>query len=89
MSRTNKSVSFDDDDKFEVELLEYAEEEYNGKKRNFSKFVKRLIAEQKLREEEKFNNNGGNQDSSPMVKERVFEDEETDPYTMEAMSGFL
>ena len=89
MSRTNKSVSFDDDDKFEVELLEYAEEEYNGKKRNFSKFVKRLIAEQKLREEEKFNNNGGNQDSSPMVKERVFEDEENDPYTMEAMSGFL
>jgi len=89
VSRTNKSVSFDDDDKFEVELLEYAEEEYNGKKRNFSKFVKRLIAEQKLREEEKFNNNGGNQDSSPMVKERVFEDEENDPYTMEAMSGFL
>ena len=88
MSRTNKSVSFDEDDQFEVELLEYAEKEYNGKKRNFSKFVKRLIAEHKLREEEKLNNNGGNQNSAPIIIEGSVSDN-PDDYTMEAMSGFL
>lgn len=38
-------MSFDGDDEFEVEVLKHAEKVYNGKKRNFSKYVIRLIAE--------------------------------------------
>lgn len=48
-NRKNKSVSFDLDDEYEVEALEHAEKSYNGKKRNFSKYVIRLIAEDKKR----------------------------------------
>lgn len=44
-TRTVKPVSFSLKDEFEVELLKHAEKVFNGKKRDFSKYVKRLIAE--------------------------------------------
>lgn len=43
-TRQPKSVSFDLTDAYEVDLLNYAEDEKHG---NFSEFVKRLIARHK------------------------------------------
>lgn len=82
-NRTNKSVSFDLDDEFEVELLKHSEKVFNGKKRNFSKYVKRLIAEDMK---------GGPPEGYPtkFVKNPVNDDK--DFYTMEikdAMSSFM
>ncbi|UAW07771.1 hypothetical protein PVJ1_00037 [Psychrobacillus phage PVJ1] len=42
MSKT-KSISFDLADPLEEKLLKHAEKEFDGKKRNFSRYVKRLI----------------------------------------------
>ena len=82
-NRRNKSVSFDLDDEFEDELLKFAEKDYNGRKRNFSKYVKRLIADDKK---------GGKPNGYPTqyVQDPVKDDK--DFYTMEvkdAMSSFF
>ncbi len=47
MSRTNKTVSFNTTDEFDLKLLEHAEQvnPLSNRKRNFSKYVKRLIEE--------------------------------------------
>jgi len=84
-SRTNKSVSFDLRDEFEVELLKHAGKEFNGKKQNFSKYVKRLIED----DMNGINRHNGEPGPASVASKRIFEEEELDPYTMEAMSGFL
>lgn len=71
MSRRCKTVSFDLSDKFEEELLEYAEAQ--GK---FSRYVKRLIEDDRKRKLNMNYDNGSNE-------------EEKDDYTLNAMSGFL
>lgn len=45
-NRKNKSISFDLTDEFEKSLLEHAEKEDNGR---FSRYIKRLIADDKGR----------------------------------------
>lgn len=77
-NRTNKSVSFDLDDEFEVELLKHSEKLFNGKKRNFSKYVKRLIAD-----DMKDGSSGGY--PTKAVDDPVNEDK--DFYTMEIKSA--
>jgi hypothetical protein len=82
-NRKNKSVSFDLDDEYEVEALEHAENGPNGKKRNFSKYVIRLISEDKKRGSVP-SNNSTKVDDNHVSKEKDF-------YTMEvkdAMSTF-
>lgn len=86
MSRVNKSVSFNTEDELDVNLLDHAERpnSITGKKRNFSKYVKRLIEEDMRREEKGVKN----------IVQQVMDDEpivrkEKDAYTLEAMGGFL
>lgn len=45
MSRKVKSISFDLDDEYEIELLHHAEmiNQKNGKARHFSRYIKQLI----------------------------------------------
>lgn len=89
-SRKNKGVSFNTDDPEEVELLEYAERinPLTGKPQNFSKYVKKLIREEKLRNENKGNNNTGGFtviDSPPII-------DEEDVYSLDvknALNSFL
>jgi hypothetical protein len=68
-----KSISFDLTDEFEAELLKYAEKEYNGKKRNFSRYVKRLIQADKA--------SGGLIGNPPTIKRHV--DDGSEIYTIE------
>lgn len=72
MSKT-KSISFDLTDDLEKRLLTHAEKEFNGKKRNFSRYVKRLIQADMV--------SGGKLDNPPAV---IFPDEdESKDYTLE------
>ena len=87
MSKTKdrklKPVSFSLKDEFEVDLLNHAEKEYNGKKRDFSKYVKRLIAD-----DMRGGHSGG---YSTKADEKPVNDDK-DFYTMEvkdAMSSFF
>lgn len=71
----NKSISFNLMDELDVKLLEHAEKLNSyGKKRNFSKYVKRLI--------EKDLHGHVISQSEPVENEK-------DDYTKEAMNGFL
>lgn len=75
--RTNKTVSFNQEDEDDVRRLEYAEQinPLSGKKQNFSKFVKRLIDDEMER------NNGSNNGVSHSRSKRVNPDK--DFYKME------
>lgn len=84
MSRKNKPVSFNLTDEFDLKLLEHAEmpNPLNGKARNFSKYVKRLIEEDMKGDK--------SESKSEKVKSHVNPDK--DFYTMEvkeAMSGLF
>lgn len=78
--RKNKTVSFNENDEWDIELLNHAEKlnPKTGKPRNFSKYVKKLI-------EQDLNQENGN---LRIVQNDVVI-EEKDPYTKEAMKGFL
>ncbi|MDX1769906.1 MAG: hypothetical protein R3328_00125 [Planococcaceae bacterium] len=83
MSRTNKTVSFNLTDEFDLKLLEHAEQvnPLSNKKRNFSKYVKRLIEEDMK---------GGSQQKTENHKPHVNPDKSF--YTMEikeAQGSFL
>lgn len=85
--RKIKNVSFSLKDEFEAELLDYAEKPFNGKKRDFSKFVKRLIAEEKKR-----NSPGNDQGYNPakLVDNHISEETNFDtPDMKEAMGSFF
>lgn len=71
MSRKCKTVSFDLSDKHEEDLLKYAES--CGK---FSRYVKRLIEEDRKRKLAPISDNNEHE-------------EKKDDYTIEAMSSFL
>jgi len=85
MSRINKSVSFNTEDELDVVLLDHAERPNNitGKKRNFSKYVKRLIEEDMKRESTGGVNMLPGTDNEPIVRK------EKDAYTLEAMGSYL
>lgn len=89
-SREIKPVSFNMLDPEEKELYEYATREnpLTGKPQNFSKFVRRLIAEEKRREERGYTNN--NNSSGLTIIDVQNDDDET--YTLEvknAINSFL
>ncbi|PZX07881.1 hypothetical protein C7437_1011003 [Psychrobacillus insolitus] len=85
MGRTNKSVSFNDEDELDVELLNHAERpnRLTGKKRNFSKYVKRLIDEDIKREA------AGNKRGLPSIEDEPIVSKKKDAYTLELMQGYL
>lgn len=72
-TRTIKSVAFDMTDELEMRLLQHAEKVVNGKKRNFNRYVKRLIQAVML--------SGGTIENPPTVSGHV--DDGTEIYTME------
>lgn len=78
--RTTKSVSFNLVDEFDMKLLEHAEKVNSyGKKRNFSKYVKRLIEKDMLKDS-----------MGPVVNpESVVAKEEVDEFSKKAMNSFL
>jgi hypothetical protein len=73
MNTKTKSVSFDLTDELEEELLKYAEKEYKGRKRNFSRYIKRLIQADKI--------SGGALANPPTVLGH--KDDGTEDYTIE------
>lgn len=78
--RTTKSVSFNLVDEFDIKLLAHAEKVNSyGKKRNFSKYVKRLIEKDMLKE------------SNGRVEENISEhnQEYQDEDSKNAMNSFL
>ena len=78
--RTTKSISFNLVDEFDMQLLAHAEKVNSyGKKRNFSKYVKRLIEKDMLKD-----NNGRVEDSSIKPSE-----EYQDGDSKSAMNSFL
>lgn len=81
-----KPVYFSLQDEFDLELLAHAEKvsPLTNKPQNFSKYVRRLIAEDMRKEKEE----------DKKIIQRVMNDEpiirkEKDAYTLEAMGGFL
>jgi len=72
-NRVIKSVAFDLTDELETELLAHAEKEFNGKKRNFSRYVKRLIQADKV--------SGGAIENPKVVIDRGYDKNEN--YTIE------
>ncbi|MEK3975486.1 hypothetical protein [Psychrobacillus sp. FSL K6-1267] len=78
--RTTKSVSFNLVDEFDMKLLGHAEKLNSyGKKRNFSKYVKRLIEKDMLKE-----SNGPVEDK---ISEPIQEYQDED--SKNAMNSFL
>lgn len=78
--RTTKSVSFNLLDEFDMQLLAHAEKSNSyGKKRNFSKYVKRLIEKDMLKDSKVPVDNT----NSVIVKEEV------DEFSKKAMNSFL
>ena len=77
--RINKSISFNKKDEYDLSLLQHAERinPLNGKKRNFSKYVKKLI------ESDMIGNKGTNMDRSDI------QEKEEEKKNIEAMKGFL
>lgn len=91
-NRVNKSVSFNLQDEVDTDLLKHAEREnpLTGRKRNFSKYVKRLIEEDKKRENEKVNVSSTN--NSVVIEENLPIIDKNESYSIEtkkAMSSFL
>jgi hypothetical protein len=84
--RKVKPVNFSLINERDLKRLEFAEKinPLTGKPRDFTKYVKELIDD----DMRGINRHGGAPGASPIVIERITEDE-SDPYTMEAMSGFL
>ncbi|EPD52730.1 hypothetical protein HMPREF1210_01110 [Paenisporosarcina sp. HGH0030] len=87
-TRMNKTVSFNLTDELDIKMLEHAEKlnPISNKKRNFSKYVKKLIEEDIRRE--KFEGSGGTFNFEKTSKESPVDDR-PDAYTMEAMGSFL
>lgn len=78
--RTTKSISFSLVDELDMQLLAHAEKVNSyGKKRNFSKYVKRLIEKDMLKDSM---GKAGNINSE-IVKEEV------DEFSKKAMNSFL
>ena len=78
--RTTKSVSFNLVDEFDMKLLAHAEKLNSyGKKRNFSKYVKRLIEKDMLK-----GSNGPVEDNL-IVPSQEYQDEDS----KNAMNSFL
>ena len=91
-TREIKPVSFNLLDPEEKELYEYATREnpLTSKPQNFSKYVRRLIAEEKRREEQGPNNNNNNSSGLTIIDSPKYDEDED--YTLEvknAMSSFL
>lgn len=86
--RKNKPVSFNVKDEMDLELLTHAERinPLTKKKRNFSKYVKKLIEEDIRRE--KLAGSGGTFNFDQSTTESPVDDR-PDAYTMEAMGSFL
>ena len=91
-TREIKPVSFNLLDPEEKELYEYAMQEnpLTGKPQNFSKYVRRLIAEDKRRKERGSNDNNSNNSSGLTIIDSPNDPDED--YTLEvknAMNSFL
>ena len=87
-NRKNKPVYFSKIDPHDVVLLEHAEKinPLTGKPQNFSKYVKRLIDEDMIRQQQ----GGNNPNGMTVIDSPKFDEEEN--YTLEvksAMNSFL